>query len=253
MFNIKITISRIIFIALIIFTHKTFAFGNIVSDPVSHSHILESISTLNELKQKAEDQLKQLTNIKEQMSGITDIGAGINFDNPLSQLETLANNPLATMRPSVMELTGADKINYSNRESIEGGIDKIFAPIKDGDDVFKNENLKADYKQVAMKSAIVTSEKILNESKERSERIKKQIAKINQTQSIKESQDLSNLLLAEQLLQGEQIIQLLAESTKFQAAQNYHGVDYNKSPALRKSTEESWKEGAERASKMLAN
>jgi hypothetical protein len=72
MYKIAIIISLLI-------TNQVFANGMFVSDPMAHSHIIESISELNELKQKAETQIKELTGIKEQMSGISNIGDGINF------------------------------------------------------------------------------------------------------------------------------------------------------------------------------
>jgi hypothetical protein len=244
---------KIAIIISLLITNQVFANGMFVSDPMAHSHIIESISELNELKQKAETQIKELTGIKEQMSGISNIGDGINFDNPLSKLEALSDNPLSTIRNSVVEDSNIGKINYNNRDSISTGLDQVFAPIKQGEDVFKHDELKADYKQVALKSTIISSEKIIADAKDRSERIRKLINKINQATSIKESQDLTNLLLAEQLLQQEQVLILMAESAKSEAAQKYHGINYDHKPALRKSLDESWKESDENVLKMLSN
>lgn len=181
-------------------------------------------SELNEFKKQTEfltSQLEELSSIKSNLEGNLGIGRGISRD--LSRVKRRAQD-MTRVFGNIEGVFDINEYDLSNMEDLQGVLDGMFK--HEADILTRGRNTEAvqDIRQRAIKSAIEGSEAVIVEIQDSISKVDQLSTEIDNTETAKEAQDLTNRLLSEILHVQQQQLILIAQLTRAEQLAAYEGV-----------------------------
>ena len=211
--------------------------GWVVTDPGAYTRMAKELEVMKEHVETATKQLEEAQRTVQQLSGNLKRGVGIERD--LRKIKKIA----ADILPSFynMSVPGGENVDPSDIQWLETQLDDIFTPKnKSPRDRELNKERRGAYTQRSLKAALLESEAAIGSTIASMEKLEQLMREIDETETLKDSQDLSNRLLGEVVATQNKIIILLAQLTRAQSVIHYTGVGRDDGGAKRQITKEEY-------------
>jgi len=257
-------VGKVLFIIGIIWTifwffnparsHAILGMGDIVSDPASYGYYAQQIEALAAELEKLEESYDELTKHTEKLQNITDKMQGYytkakaTADKIQSFVDSVSEVP-----HSFSDLQNKWFTIKGQIETIAGGkemLDKIFGDIRklgdDGRSIYEIINDRYQSKQQVLKDAIAASNKDLSSVGEDLDEIQQLANEIGKTKTLKESQDLANLILIKQLIVQRRLLSSFNRFSMAQSLISFEGVSDEVSNEIKVQLGEGKSQKAER-------
>lgn len=213
----------------------------VVTDPGAYMRMLQELQQMMELTSQVENVLDEG---KKQTASITGNKRSAGLLNGLISELTNASNQYVDAIPAD-HLSDGTKVNYKSPNDISKLLNETYNPRQPYGD--RELPLKRSYQQRSLKAALQNAEANIAAAKQEYGDISMLIGEIDNTQTQKEAQDITNKILARSLIMQEKTIELLANLVRITAAMDYRGVDESTTAqALQKSSREKWQESLSR-------
>jgi hypothetical protein len=218
-----------IFISIILYSQLSFAI--VVSDPGSYARFAQQINVLSKMLDNAESQLKKFKSLENSITGSYNYAGDI-----IAQVRKhkYILNKINNMLPSLTINQEVLKNLHLPHNNIEL-LDEIFvSPLNNayGDN---KKNLKNEFRQNSVRSALEQSQIILGGLDDNFQRIDDIVSQINLTPNIKASIDLTNKLISELVIGQQVFLSLFANISRANMAQKYIGNASKKNIILQSS------------------
>lgn len=235
-------VGKILFIVGIIWTilmffhparsHAILGMGDIVSDPASYGYYAQQIEVMAAELEKLEESYDELMKHTEKLQDITDKMQGYytkaraTSDQIKGFVDSVSEVPhsFSDLQSKWFKIKG-------QIETIAGGkemLDEIFGDIRklgdDGRSIYEIINDRYQSKQQVLKDAIAASNKDLSSVGEDLDEIHQLANEISQTKTLKESQDLANLILIKQLIVQRRLLSSFNRFSMAQSMISFEGV-----------------------------
>ena len=219
----------------------------IVADPTSHAYFLEQISQLDKNLKTAQ---KTYNSVERTAQGITKMGKEIsgsynNIGDAHKTLKSLNSNynymyrRLSSTEKKIFgrKMEREKSPIYKDLEKVlkESGYDSNSEEIYSATDLAK---ARLHDRQLRMKESLMSADIVMSSLNKNVKRLETLSQKIDKTENIKDSQDLTNRLLVEQLLYLDNMTRLLATFVSSSVAIKYSGYDELKHDKFKLSSEE---------------
>lgn len=227
----------VIFLIFMWFFHPSRAnailgMGDIVSDPASYGYYAEQIEAMAAELEKLEESYDELTKHTEKLQDITDKMQGY-YSKAKATADQIKGfvDSVSEVPHSFSDLQSKWFKIKGQIETIAGGkemLDKIFGDIRklgdDGRSVYEIINDRYQSKQQVLKDTIAASNKDLSSVGEDLAEIHQLASEISQTKTLKESQDLANLILIKQLIVQRRLLSSFNRFSMAQSMISFEGV-----------------------------
>lgn len=208
--------------------------GMAVTDPTSYTYYMQQLKEAGEQLKKMQEQIalaeetkKQVTNMAADVTGVYNRAKGIKAD--LDKVQAIARNPRRVFS-SVDRMLDLVEDPEQVFKEVDINLDNIFVDLSDPNiNPWMVQHKKDNEVQKIFKDAMRTSEIELASMPARMEAIEKLAAQIDQTENIKDSQDLTNRLITELIIGQERMITLLSQLAQAEVAAQFMG--YNEAVA----------------------
>ena len=197
------------------------AFALVVSDPGAYTRMAQQIQEAQKIYTEAKRQVAEMQRIYKNLSG--NLGRGKGSIRDIRRIKSILEDVL----PAFYDLTLPDgtKLDKRSTEDIVKGIDNIFISSgKHPTEAGLTEEQKRVYRQRALKASLAYSESLLSDTTDSLEKLETLAAQIDETETLKDAQDLTNRYLQELLTGQTKVILLLAQMSRAEAALSYKGV-----------------------------
>ena len=194
----------------------------VVSDPGSYARAAQRLQELKKQLETAKENLDQVTSVKERLEGNLNIGRDMIGDI------TRAREDVSDLTGTIQEIPGLLDGNFdmSNLDDIRDVMDKLYS---EGDSTLASVGAttkeRRKHRQRAIKSTLENSTKTISSMEEDMSEVNELAQQIDQTENIKEAQDLTNRLLAEILHMQQKSVMLLAQHYRAESLAKYKGAD----------------------------
>jgi hypothetical protein len=215
-------------LALIFISNIAFGFGGVVTDPGSYSYYATQIEQAIEQVRLAEEQVNQatktynkVTSLEKNITGNAQ-RAGRNLEK-IKDLQNISKIDIEkSLRYAKKALKDVEEIP-EYKKGIMDGVDSIFSKDnKDGGWV-NVEAEKRAARQQSFKKSLVDSELTLGKIEIQYERMEELAQATNETDSLKDSTDVTNTILLEMLGNQRDLITLLANVSQNVSLAFYDG------------------------------
>ena len=257
-------VGKILFIIGIIWTILMFVnlnraeailgMGDIVSDPASYGYYAEQIEAMAAELEKLEESYDELTQHTEKLQNITDKMQGYytKAKATADQIQSFVDS-VSEVPHSFSDLQSKWFKIKGQIETIAGGkemLDQIFGDIRklgnDGRSIYEIINDRYQSKQQVLKDSIAASNKDLSSVDEDLNEIQQLANEIGQTKTLKESQDLANLILIKQLIVQRRLLSSFNRFSMAQSMISFEGVSDEVSNEIKVQLGEGKSQKAER-------
>ena len=257
-------VGKILFIVGIIWTILMFVnlkrasailgMGDIVSDPASYGYYAEQIEAMAAELEKLEESYDELTQHTEKLQNITDKMQGYytKAKATADQIKGFVDS-VSEVPHSFSDLQNKWFRIKGQIETIAGGkemLDQIFGDIRklgdDGRSIYEIINDRYQSKQQVLKDAIAASNKDLSGVGDELDEIQQLANEIGRTQTLKESQDLANIILIKQLIVQRRLLSSFNRFSMAQSLISFEGVRDDVSSEIKVQLVEGKSQKAER-------
>lgn len=210
----------ILFLCLLLSSNNTMAL--IVSDPGAYIRIAQQIQEAQKIYSEVQKQVQEVQRVYKNLEGNLKRGVG-----SVRDIRRIKNN-LQRLIPALYNLSLPDgtKIDPSISEDVGKALDQIFvSPTANPQESELTREQQRIFTQRTLKSSLSFSESILADIEQSLENFETLAAQIDETKTLKDSQDLTNRYLQEILTGQSKVIMLLAQLTRAEAALHYQGVE----------------------------
>ena len=205
-----------------------------VTDPKSYSYYIKQLKEAGEQLKKLEEQIalaedtkKQVTNMAADVTGVYNRAKGITED--LNRVKGIVGQSRRVFSDAekLLDLEGDAEAIF---KEVDINLDKIYVDISDPDiNPWMVQHKKNHEVQKIFKDNLRNAEIELASMPARMEAIEKLSAQIDQTENIKDSQDLTNRLITELIIGQERMITILSQLAQAEVAAQFTG--YNEAVA----------------------
>lgn len=235
-------VGKVLFIIGIIWTivmffhlnraHAILGMGDIVSDPGSYAYYAEQIEGMALELEKLEESYGELMKHMEKLQNITDKMQGY-YDKAQATANKIQGfvDSVSEVPHSFSELQSKWFKIKGEIATIAGGkemLDKIFGDIRrlgeDGRSIYEIINDRYQSKQEILKDSIAASNKDLSSVGNDLAEIQNLANEIGKTKTIKESQDLANVILIKQLLVQRRLLSSFNRFSMAQSMISFEGI-----------------------------
>lgn len=204
--------------------------GMAVTDPKSYTYYMKQLKEAQDQLKKMQEQLdvatetkKQVTDMAADVTGVYNRAKGIKDD--LDRVKTIANNPRRVFSDAERIMDLAENPEEVFKE-VDVNLDSIFVDLSDPDiNPWMVQKKKQNEVQKIFKDAMRNTEIELASMPARMEAIEKLTSQIDTTENIKDSQDLTNRLIAELVIGQERMITILSQLAQAEVAAQFMGYD----------------------------
>ena len=226
-------LSTVISIALLVAP----AHALVVSDPGAYTRMAQQIQEAQKIFTEVKRQVEELQRLHKSVTG--NLKRGVGSVRDIRRIKRMLEDIL----PSFYKLTLPDGTQLDNQstEDITKAIDSIFISRSEfPDQAGVTEEQQQVYRQRAVKASLAYSESLLADMNDSLEKLEQLSAQIDETQTLKDAQDLTNRYLQELLTGQTKMILLLAQMSRAEAALSYTGVNNTEKGNLRPATSEEY-------------
>tara|TARA_R110000868_G_scaffold138329_1_gene352300 strand:- start:23741 stop:24523 length:783 start_codon:yes stop_codon:yes gene_type:complete len=209
----------------------------VVSDPGAYTRLIQQIQEAQKIYTEVKKQVQEVQRVYKNLEGNLKRGVG-----SLRDIRRIKGN-IERLIPSLYRLSLPDgtEIDPSLSEDIGKAIDQIFiSPTANPKEAELTEEQQRVYRQRALKSSLSFSESMLADVNKSLEQFESLAAQIDETEKLKDAQDLTNRYLQEILTGQTKVIMLLAQLARAEAALNYQGVENNEQGKVKAFTSEQY-------------
>ena len=196
----------------------------VVSDPGSYARAAQRLSELKKQLETAKENLDQITSVKERLEGNLNIGREMIGD--FKDLRDSATD-ITAMAHNLPGQLDIDDFDISKPDDFREVLDVIYDPNANSAEAGSNVEVKEGMEQRALKGAIESSQKITSDFSDDLNNISSLIDEIDQTETQKEAQDLTNRLLVELVTIQRRSLQLMAQAVRAEKLAQYEGASSN--------------------------
>lgn len=204
--------------------------GMAVTDPTSYSYYMKQLKEAGEQLKKLEEQIalaedtkKQVTDMAADVTGVYNRAKGITED--LNRVKGLMGQSRRVFSDAekLLDLEGDAGAIF---KEVDINLDKIYVDISDPDiNPWMVQHKKNHEVQKIFKDNLRNAEIELASMPARMEAIEKLSAQIDQTENIKDSQDLTNRLITELIIGQERMITILSQLAQAEVAAQFTGYN----------------------------
>lgn len=220
--RLKITLTAL---ALILSMNAAPVHALVVSDPGSYARQAQQIMEMQKQLKEFQAAVAEAKKTADAVSGLSTRGNGANLD--ITDLRKASESMLMGLLKSSGQNVNEDTIKVINK-----GLEETFKTIEQDPVAARATRKQRElYRDNANKGALQYAEYTLNKMPQSLERIQQLSGQINQTTTIKDSQDLTNRYLAELLGSMNQMLMLQGQLVRAQSAADF----VNKAPTTPKT------------------
>ena len=208
----------------------------VVSDPGAYARMAQQI-------QQMQDQLKQMVNVVSEAKKINEnltgnLQRGLGTEEDIRRLKGAVEKMIPTFA-----MQGVPNPSQSDMERIGNELDKIFVS-KESQPVEAEltKDQRDAYRKKAISNAVRYSEFVITDTEKSMNRLEDLSQEINKTQTMKDSQDLTNRYMQEMMANQVKLNLLLAQLVRAESAAKMQGVSANEGAQARKYTANEYNE-----------
>ncbi len=201
---------------------SSYANALVVSDPGAYIRIAQQIQEAQKIYKEVQRQVQEVQRVYKNLEGNLKRGIG-----SIRDIRRIKSN-LQRLMPAIYNLSLPDgtKVDPTVSEDIAKALDEIFvSPTANPKEAELSKEQQRIYRQRTLKSSLSFSESALADIEKSLETFESLASQIDETQTLKDAQDLTNRYLQEVLTGQSKVIMLLAQLTRAEAALHYQGVD----------------------------
>jgi len=231
--------NKFILILAILIPFNVYSVGGVVTDPSSYMYYVEQLVKAEEMITNQIDQVEKatitadkLTGMKKQLEGSYNRIVGlpdrlIKASKALKKVPTNLQTDVSKIRASLGTNSGylPTSRDIDKWDSLDYHVDGVFGDPRDPKwNPWKLTEKKYEMRQGILKNSLKQSTLKVHGLKNRLDELNKLFSSIDSTKNIKDSQDLTNRLLAELLTGQQEVIGILAHAAQAMAIMQYEGV-----------------------------
>lgn len=195
------------------------AYALVVSDPGAYSRQAQIIAEAQKQLQAVKDMVNEAKNITKNLEG--NLGRGQGSEETLRDLK----DALEGIMPSMLTTIDGEKIDSSDIETINSALDDIFVSVEREPIESKlTANQREAYRQRTLRAAVSYSEYILTDMEKSLNKLENLSNEIDETETLKDAQDLNNRFMQEMLNNQTKMIMLMAQLVRAEGAYKLEGV-----------------------------
>lgn len=187
-------------------------------DATQATNMIKQIESTAELISNAESQLTKLESLDGNITG--NLGRASGLNTKLNEIKRKYSR--LTRSIERINLGNGLSPDFSKVGDIQQTLDHIYDPASYNRP--EKRRLQRIHRQSSKKSALEEAEYTINNIGSNLEDIDKLISEVDETQSLKDSQDMTNKLLVTLITNQIEVKNLLAQLTRAEAVEDYEGV-----------------------------